>query len=342
MLTTLKQPGFTTSRNLLFERDDDENLFEEILRTAGTGNFKFINLIWTECELWRNREVLIERNPREKQLIDYVIESNDDGNLFSFLVFDFESESETVTKASKNYFLKLKNEQYTHKTGETLFQKFYSIIDGNCKEICLDIMEKLLKEMGQIKDIKGEVAVDIVLKMENESYKDEILKLLMSYWEAESEDYEIYKNILSEISPSYKLILFLKENQGPEFREFFPNYLEVMRAKHGDQYEAQVQQDCNSLLAFAMNHSQRDAINIIMECPLIDANKVSIKWDDSSFNSHMAHYIMGKLLEKGYYLGYDDKNRVPSDWISAQVFEDFLDSRVSEDGKNFNLRFSLF
>lgn len=331
--TTLRLRKYKTSRNLLFERDNDESLFEEILRTPGAGNSKFINLIWTECELWRKRDILVAMNPKGKHPLDYVIESNDDENLFAFLVFDFEGESETVTKASKRYFLKLKNEQFTQKTGESLFQKFYSILDENCEEICFGIMEKLLKEMRQIVDIKEETAIDYVLKMENEDYKQKILKLLMTYWKIHSKDYGKYKNVLSDLSPYYKLILALKERHEFEFQEYFPKYLEAMEAKHGEKYESFVQVDCNSLLEFALNHSQRKAINTIIECPLIDANKVSIRSDDSSFDSQNAHYIMSKLLEKGYYLGSDDENRVPSDWISAQVFENFLDSRVTEDGK---------
>lgn len=331
--TTLRLRKYKTSRNLLFERDNDESLFEEILRTPGAGNSKFINLIWTECELWRKRDILVAMNPQGKHPLDYIIESNDDENLFAFLVFDFEGESETVTKASKRYFLKLKNEQYTKKTGESLFQKFYSIIDENCEHICFDIMEKLLKEMRQIVDIKGETAIDYVLKMENEDYKQKILKLLMTYWKIHSKDYNKYKIVLSDLSPYYKLIFSLKERHEFEFQENFPKYLEAMEAKHGEKYESFVQVDCNSLLEFALNHSQRKAINTIIECPLIDANKVSIRCDDSSFDSQNAHYIMSKLLEKGYYLGSEDEERVPSDWISAQVFENFLDSRVSEDGK---------
>ncbi|CRK97404.1 CLUMA_CG010794, isoform A [Clunio marinus] len=323
---------FKTSRNLLFERDDDENLFEEILRTPGVGNSKYINLIWTECELWRKRDILITANSKGKQAIDYIIESNDDENLFAFLVFDFNDESETVAKSSKNYFLKLKNEQYTKKTGESLFQKFYSIIDEECEDICLDIMEKLLKEMKQIIDIKGETDIDAVLGMKNEIYKYKILKLLMTYWKIYSKEYNHYKTILSDMSPYYKLILAIKERHEYEFEELFPKYLEKMKEKHGDCYEIKVRKDCNSLLEFALANSQKRAMNIIINCPLIDPNKVSIKCDDSAFDSQNAHYIMSKLLEKGYYLGNEDENRVPSDWISAQVFEDFLDSRVTEDG----------
>lgn len=328
---------FKTSRNLIFERDQDENLFEEILRTPGAGNSKFINMIWTECELWRQRDILVASNPKGKQPIDYVLESNDDENLFAFLVFDFKGESDVVTKANKKYFLKLKNEQYKSKTGESLFQKFYSIFDDKCDDICLNILDKLLQEMSQITDIKSETAIDAVVKMENEIHRRKILKLLMTYWKTDSEEYDHYKAILSNMSPYYKLILTLKERNEDEFEELFPKYLQTMKEMHGEvRYESFVRNDCNSLLEFALQNSQRRAINIVISCPVIDANKVFIKSDDSSFDSQNAHYIMSKLLEKGYYLGHgDEEQRVPSDWISAQVFEDFLDSRVSEDGEKF-------
>lgn len=332
--TLLRLKKFKTSRNLLFERDNDENLFEDILRTPGAGNSKFVNLIWNECELWRERDVLIKTNLKGKQPIDYVIESNDDENLFAFLVFDFAHESESVTIANKMYFLKLKNDQFKIKTGETLFQKFYSILDEQCEEICFDIMAKLLKEMRQIVDIKGETAIDVVLKMENLIYRDKILKLLMKYWKVYSKDYNHYKVILSELSPYFKLILTLKERHEYEFEELFPKYLESMQEKHGEQFESMIQNDCNSLLGFAMSHGQRRAISTIINCKLIDPNKVSIEIDDSSFDSTTAHFIMAKLLEKGFYLGCGEANRVPTDWISTQVFEDFLDSRVKEDGKD--------
>lgn len=319
---------------MLFERkDDEESLFEEILRTPGAGNSKFINLIWTECELWRKRDVLDSVNPKGKQPIDYIIESNDDENLFAFLVFDFEGESESVTKASKRYFLKLKNEQFIRKTGESLFLKFYSTLDDECENICFDIMEKLLKEMRQIIDIKGETAIDVVLKMENEKYKYRILKLLMTYWKINSKEYHHYKTVLMEIAPYFKLILSLKEHREYEFAEIFPKYLETMKEKHGERFESLVQKDCNSLLEFALHHNQKKAINTIINCPLINPNNVSIRSDDAKFDSRNAHYIMWKLLEKGYYLGQNDEDSVPIDWISTQVFEDFLDSRVSEDGK---------
>lgn len=220
-------------------------------------------------------------------------------------------------------------------SGETIFQKFYSIIDAECEEIIFSIMEKLLKEMRQIIDLKGETAIDEVLKMENEKeiYKHKILKLLMSYWKIYSREYSHYKTILSNLSPYYKLILTLKERHEFEFEDLFPKYLDAMKVKHGDEdFQRRVQEDCNSLLEFALRHQQRRAINIIINCPLIDPNQVVIKSHDSAFDSNNVHYVMSKLLEKGYYLGND--NRVPIDWISSQVFEDFLNSRINEDGES--------
>ncbi|KAG5680224.1 hypothetical protein PVAND_009747 [Polypedilum vanderplanki] len=332
----LKLQTFKTSRNLLFEHSDDkDSLFEEILSKQGAGNSKFFNVIWTECELWRKRDILITPNSKGLLPIDYVIKSNDDENLFAFLVFDFEHESETVAKLGKNYFLKLKNMQYIQKTGESLFQKFYSIIDEECEDIIYDIMNKLFKEMRYIIDIKGETAIDDVLKMENEQYKHKILKLLMTHWKVYSKEYNHYKKILSDLSPYYKLILTLKEKHEYEFEEFFPQYLELMKTTHGEgNYEEKVRSDCNSLLEFALNNVQRRAISTIIDCPLIDPNKVTIKLSETSaYDTHCVHYIMSKLLEKGFYMGNSDEEKhIPLDWISPQVFEEFLDSRVQEDG----------
>ena len=328
---------FKTSRNLLFEHDINESLFEEVLRTPGAVNSRFITLIWTECDLWRNQDILLTVNPLGKQLIDYIIESNDDENLFAFLVFDFECDSETVSKSSKKYFLKIKNEQFLRKTGKSLFQKFYAILDSDCEGICFDIMEKLLREMKKIVDIKGETAIDEVLKMQNKIHKHRILKLCVMYWKVNSKEYDHYKAVLSELSPYFKLIFMLKECRELEFEDYFPIYIGIMKEKHGNRHSSKVQNDFNSLLEFALRHSQPKAIKIIINCPLIDVNKVAIKSDDAKFNSQYAHLIMSKLLERGYYLGYDDERRVPSDWISAKVFENFLDSRVQEDGKIFQI-----
>ncbi|XP_070504577.1 uncharacterized protein [Chironomus tepperi] len=327
---------FKTTRNLLFERDEsNESLFEEILAKQGKGVSNFIGLIWSECELWRNQNILTQSNTEGKQLIDYVIQSNDDGNLFAFLVFDFEQESESILKTSKNYFLKLKNSQYNQKTGKSLFQKIYSTIDSESENICYDIIKKLLKEMQIIVDIQGETAINDVLNMENEVYKHKILKILLTYWKIFSKEYSHFKAVFLNISPYYNLFLTLKEGHEFEFEELFPKYLDSIRAKNETSEIEDIffQEDCNSLLEFALQNGQRRAISALIDNPAVDPNKVFIKIDESSFDNQNANFLMSKLLERGYYLGnVNNGKHVPADWISPQVFGDFLDSKVKEDG----------
>lgn len=205
-------------------------------------------------------------------------------------------------------------------------------------------MNKLLTEIGEIFDIKTEAAIDEVLKMQNENFKHKILKILLSSWRVHSKDYFYYKKLLSDLSPYYKLLLSLKEHNEVEFEDFFPNYINLMRSKHGDDtYETKVREDFNSLLEFALHHKQRRALSLILNCPLTDPNEVIIKSHNSSFDNQHVHYVMSKLLERGFYIGNDNQH-VPSDWISSQVFEKFLNSRVKEDGewKILKLEYCIF
>lgn len=185
-LDSLKLKQFQSSRKLLFERDNNsESLFELILKSSDSGNYKFISLIWAEYEFWNNCEILTTPNYLKKLPIDYVLESNDDENLFAFLVFDFEHESENVSKSSKKYFLTLKNDQFAQKTGKNLFQHLYSIIDDENEEVCLDLIAKMLDEMKIIVDIRKETAIDEVLSVNNDHLKNKILNILMKHWKME-------------------------------------------------------------------------------------------------------------------------------------------------------------
>ena len=51
--------NFSTSRNILFERDHDFNLFETILKSPVSGNGKFISMLWMEGQFWLNNEILL-------------------------------------------------------------------------------------------------------------------------------------------------------------------------------------------------------------------------------------------------------------------------------------------
>lgn len=118
-----------------------------------------------------------------------------------------------MNNSDNNYFSKLKNDQFTRKSGMSLFNRVYGITqkdDGKLVE-CKMIMEELLKEMKVMNDIRREVRVDNVLEMYDEKVQDELLKILIKYWKVNSKDYYYYVNTFAEISLFHKLFLALKE-----------------------------------------------------------------------------------------------------------------------------------
>lgn len=334
---------FQTSRNLMFERGDrgdNESLFEKILKNANKKNkenWRFISLIWTECELWRDSFVLTEKTPNGHLPIDFVIESQNDENLFAFLVFDFDKECETVANSSKHYFLKLKNEQYFARTGKTLFQVFYKMIDEKPDQevVCLEIIEKLLKEMEQITDIQNETSINEVIEMKNEEYKHKILNLLISFWKpisGFSENYSECEELLSTVSPFYKLRIALKENKTVKFEEFFVDYERSLRSDESN--KENMKADFNFFLQFALENRQTRAIEIVLQCELLDPNQVEIK-ANRFYDGETVHFFMLNLLKRGYFIGNNKLKGcgIPDDFLTITVLEEFLDSQVKQDGK---------
>ena len=258
--------------------------------------------------------------------IDYIIESNDYENLISFLMFDCNVSS--VTSSNNEYLLKLKNQQYLNQTGQTLFAKLYNIIDKDCHhchDLCFNVIDKLLEEMNQVYDIEIETSIEKVLQMNNQIYKEKILRMLVYYWKVESVNFDHYKMIISKQSSYLNLFIILKENNKLKFEETFPQYLNQIKSKNI------IQQDCNNLLAFMLKNNQNELMTVIITCPVFDVNKLIIESVASSFDKESITQLMTKLLENGYYVGNDGKQQIPLDWISSQVFEKFLDSKIEEN-----------
>lgn len=259
--------------------------------------------------------------------MDFVHESSDDGNLLVFLIHDVKQRSSDST-SDKNYFLKIKNDQFTRKSGVLLISKIYEIIkrDESKADQCLIVVNEMLKEMKVITDVKREVRIETVLTMK-ERFRDEILKLFLKYWKVNSKDYHYYRNTLCEISPFFRLYIALKEREEDEFEDTFCEYLDYMRQScNRDQFNQRLQEDSNLLLTFALNHGLKKAMRILIRCYTVDLSRSN----DSADMTINNEYAMLKLLEKGYYLGYEDEEITKDgNWINAKVFEQFLDSRVT-------------
>ncbi|CRK92167.1 CLUMA_CG005804, isoform A [Clunio marinus] len=305
---------------------NDLSLLEKIMQEPQSGNF--IAFVWSECDFWRDSSYLTTINEQGKVLMDFIVESESDENLFMFLIHDLKDRTIDDSKCDKNYFLKIKSEQFMRCCGISLFSRIYMIIveDPAKFDQCLVIIHEVLKEMKQIVDIRREVQIDAVLTMK-EHIQHEILKIMIKYWKTHSKDYYCYRNYICDINPFFKLYISLKEYDEDEFEECFCDYLDFMRQTHSHiEFNQKLQEDSNLLMTFALNHGMKKAMQILIRCYSVDVNK-SCEVIDVAINNE---YAMLKLLEKGYYIGYEDEEICKDgNWINGKVFEQFLDSRVT-------------
>ena len=149
-------------------------------------------------------------------------------------MYNFNTPNRFLPQFFKEYYLDLKNEQYFNRTGKTLFEKLYSIIEDEKQnqEICLQIIKEILKTRKSfIHDIVKETSIDYVLKMKDIHYSTEILKLLVFHWDFKENqvDYLKYKDILAVRSPFCEIILDLKKGTGDSFKVLFDRYLARMK-----------------------------------------------------------------------------------------------------------------
>lgn len=174
--------------------------------------------------------------------MDFIIESSDDGNLFVFLIHDLKDLT-IDSSSNKNYFLKIKKDQFQRISGVSLFSQLYKIVavDPTKANYCLIILNEILKEVKEITDIRRDVLVDTVLAMSGK-IKHDILKLLMKYWRINSKDYHFYRNAFCEASPFFKLYIALKELDEDEFEDSFCEYLDYMRQHYRDDFNEKLQE----------------------------------------------------------------------------------------------------
>ncbi|KAL7011966.1 hypothetical protein ACKWTF_014534 [Chironomus riparius] len=313
-----------SQRILCYRKNNEElSLIERIMKEPDS--HEFISFIWTECDFWRDPVALYAVNDKGLCFMDFVIESGDDMNLFTFLIHDLSDEM----RSDKNYFLKIKNEIYAKKSGISIFSKIYSKMqaDEALVDICLIILNEILKEMKEICDIRREVRIDAVLSMPQGPTQNSLLRNLIKYWKVNSKDYHYYRNAFCEISPFFKLFLSLKEHDEDDFEDAFPEYLDYLRQNsiNNEHFTLTIREDTNILLTLALDTGMRKAMHILISCQSIDPQRPQTTLDFSISNE----ISMLKLLESGYYLGYEDESAKDGHWFNAKVFEQFLDSCVT-------------
>lgn len=182
---------------------DDLSLLEKIMKEPDSCDF--IAFVWTECDFWRDPVALYAVNGKGQCLMDFVIDSGDDLNLFLFLIHDLKEKTLETEKSDKNYFLKIKTEIYMKITGMSIFTKIYGTMQQKPEVIqsCLVILNEILKEMKEICDIRREVKVDMVLSMQHGEVQEGLLRLLIRFWKVSDPGIITGPLLLSIYKPSY-------------------------------------------------------------------------------------------------------------------------------------------
>ncbi|CAO1428845.1 unnamed protein product [Diamesa serratosioi] len=313
---------------LLFARSqiNPENLLEQMLsKPHNLVNDLLQNLCSVyELETFYTEKMLLMINPFGKQLIDYVIESGDERNLFAFLMSNF------AGTHNKQSLLVLKNEQLKLKTKQTIFQKMYEIIskDVSLKTDCILVLKRLLHEMVEIDDIEFECDIETVMAM-NPAHRCEILRLLVIYWKIDSSSYEKYKKHQFLNDKIYELMIMLKKGNDENFKDTFSFYIIRSMQQHREHFESHVQNDANILLTLALRYGQKRAMETIVTCQIIKVNKIQITTDKSVSTYEHINYLMKLMLKHGYNV-----HELNHSWVNVAVFEDSLDDRIIEEDQN--------
>ncbi|CAO1433522.1 unnamed protein product [Diamesa hyperborea] len=329
----LKTTNYQEVLLILLARSQDkpENILEQMIRKPDNIVNDLIQKLCSEYEMesFYTEKMLLMRNPLGKQLMDYVIESGDDKNMFKFLMSNF-ADNFADNFIIKQSLLVLKNEQLKEKTDKTIFLKMYEIIPNNAdmKADCMLILESLLHEMMEIDDIEFDCDIQTVLAMKP-IYRDEILRLLVIYWKIDSFNYEKYKNHPMLNEKIYDLMIMLKNQNDENFNDAFPSYLIEMMRQHKENYQSYVQKDANILLTLALRYGQKRAMETIVTCQSIEVNKIKITTDKSVSTYKNINFLMKLMLKYGYNV--HDLNH---SWVNVEVFEDNLDERIIEEDQN--------
>ena len=209
----------------------------------------------------------------------------------------------------------------------------------------------LLEEIGAIKEINNDGLVDYFLDIIN-SYEnfskdmfeiDDLLGFMIAYWNPNGKMYQKYKEDLTNSSPFYELLFMIVEKKSKDFIRLFPKKIGKLEETYKVRYnivEAQKQSDNNLyehytsnliyiLFFAAIKNSQRK----IIECIFNNDSFVTIKFEfPPNMKAQEIHYYAAlTFLNRKHELG---RSNIPKDWLTQEVLEEFLDSRINYHDKD--------
>lgn len=262
--------------------------------------------------------------------IDYICQSNSSLNFICFLVYDFNTPKQVGSNDDdKKYLLKLKNQQYLDKTGNSLIYKLISIIknEKNYLATCVQIIEELLKEkLYSMKDI--EILIDFDLETDNlyDSITLDTSKLAAFYWKFEEnvDEFRKRRDNLASSSPFCKIIIDIKEGTEHEFDFLLNRYLDEMKSKYKALpflHQTLLQKEKKYLLQHKNISTKYQAYSI-----MYDINKEIP--DDPKFLDVHEDFIFS-MITTNQRMFQDKIMKLPSQKEMDKVFEKFNEEELS-------------
>lgn len=246
----------------------------------------------------------------------------------------------------------MKSQQFYNLKGRTLFEHYLKAFasENSIGDNFFDVILSLLDETSAIEDIRSEVPIEILLELAadekfymkllklDEDFEDDakrnkmkrkrfiidhLLGYVVAYWTTDDVNYQTYKNQLMELGPFFQLMFEVIENDVVKFKEKFLSNIEKLESTYRDRYNLNEDIDHYTtsflfiLLLTAMLNDRRKFIDHILDYETFD--DFNLKFPSNIENMESCQYVAQKLLEHG---------KITSNWISSEMFEGFLDSRI--------------
>lgn len=248
------------------------------------------------------------------------------------------------------YYMVMHNSQIFSLTGKCLLEYQIDIFLG-IEELEHDVdlfvrIIYMLEEIGQIDEIQNDEVInyflDLMYKTEKYSHElfeiDDLLGIMVIYWNPHKGDYDKYKQILITINPFFDLLFMTIEKQYDEFISKFPSKFDELEEAYETRYDVSViQKDRDDhqyelyssnfmfiLFLAAIRTEQHKMIDFIFKNDWFVT--INFGFPDNVKAGEIHYYAALNLLKHGHELG---RANIPEDWLTREVLEEFLNSRIS-------------
>ncbi|KAL7026859.1 hypothetical protein ACKWTF_005204 [Chironomus riparius] len=341
------------TRKLLFGRKSvyEKSLLEEILSQPRL--YSILGDIWKKFHLYSKPELLTLKNHMGKPLIQHAFEAGVN-QMVAFLNLPMNHKTEDFNRPK--YYMVMQNSQIYSLTEKSLLEYQIDIFLGMEElELGVDLFVRniyLLEEIGTIDEIQSDEVIDYFLKLmeKTDQYAhelfeiDDLLGIMIIYWTPYKGQYEYYKQKMIQINSFFDILFMTIEKKYDEFLDSFSSKFDELEDVYETRYDVSVtQRDTEDhlyelyssnfmfiLFLAAIRTNQHKLIDFIFKNDWFVT--INFGFPENVKTSEIHYYAALNLLKHRHELG---RANIPEDWLTHEVLDDFLDSRISYRDKDY-------